>query len=317
MRVSALLDREGEFGMTPLVNLNRATLDALPLPALDGAGDKEVRGRVVVVAGSDEIPGAAILAAVSALRAGAGKLVIATHPSVAVQIGVAVPEARAIALHRSDTGGLAPAAASALRQAVQKADAVLIGPGLTDGDDVARLAHTVLGWCADAARRPHVVLDAAAMAAALDRDASLPVLLTPHAGEMAHLSGVDKQTVLDESERVARDAAQRWAAVVALKGAVTHIGAPDGRCWRHEAHNPGLAMSGSGDTLAGMMIGLAARGATLEQAAAWAVVLHAQAGASLLARHGGIGFLARELPDQIPRLLGARDNDPPGGSPHG
>ena len=91
--------------------------------------------------------------------------------------------------------------------------------------------------------------------------------------------------------------------MVALKGARTLITTPDGARWQHEGGNVGLAISGSGDTLAGIIAGLAARGATLAQAACWGVALHARAGELLAERFGMLGYLARELPDEIPALM--------------
>jgi ADP-dependent NAD(P)H-hydrate dehydratase len=90
--------------------------------------------------------------------------------------------------------------------------------------------------------------------------------------------------------------------VVALKGPVTFIATPQGQMWQHEGGNCGLGTSGSGDTLAGAIGGLAARGASLEQACAWGVAIHAMAGERLSAELGPVGFLARELP---PRMLAA------------
>ncbi len=97
----------------------------------------------------------------------------------------------------------------------------------------------------------------------------------------------------------------RWNAVVALKGAITHIATPDGRMWRHEGGNLGLAISGSGDALSGLIVGLASRGASLEQAAAWGVTLHARAGQQLAARFGTLGYLAREIAAEVPTLMDA------------
>jgi ADP-dependent NAD(P)H-hydrate dehydratase len=93
--------------------------------------------------------------------------------------------------------------------------------------------------------------------------------------------------------------------VIALKGAITHIAAPDARVWRHQGGNSGLATSGSGDVLAGLIAGLVARGATLEQAAAWGVALHARAGERLAQRLGPLGYLARELPTEVPSIMGS------------
>ena len=130
-----------------------------------------------------------------------------------------------------------------------------------------------------------------------------PVLLTPHAGEMAHTTGAAKEDIVADPHQAARRAAQRWNAVVALKGALTVIAAPGGTLWQQHGGNVGLAISGSGDTLAGIIAGLAARGASLEQAAIWGVALHAAAGDQLAMRFGTLGYLAREIPAEIPALL--------------
>ena len=101
----------------------------------------------------------------------------------------------------------------------------------------------------------------------------------------------------------ARDAAQRWRVVVVLKGAITCIAAPDGETWRHEGGNAGLGTSGSGDVLAGLIGGFAARGASLTQAAAWGVRVHARAGERIAQRAGTIGYLPRELLLEVPAIL--------------
>jgi NAD(P)H-hydrate repair Nnr-like enzyme with NAD(P)H-hydrate dehydratase domain len=138
-----------------------------------------------------------------------------------------------------------------------------------------------------------------------------PVLITPHAGEMAHLSGGQKDDISAEPLRAAREAGRRWNAVVALKGPQTVIVKPGGGAWLHEGGNAGLATSGSGDTLAGAIAGLAARGASLEQACAWGVVLHARAGEQLAQRLGPLGYLARELPLEMLAVLRGLEASPP------
>jgi len=273
--------------------LDAAALAAWPLPALHDEADKEVRGQVVVIAGSREIPGAALLAGTAALRAGAGKLVIATGESFAPALGLAMPEARVIGLPETPAGGLDPRGAELLKKNCERAAAVLIGPGMLDAEATHRLTAALLPSLAG---RP-VVLDALAMGAvSLCGRFGEPVLLTPHAGEMASLTGAAKQHILEDPGTAAMQAARRWNAVVAVKGARTVIANPQGRAWLHEGGNCGLATSGSGDTLAGFIAGLAARGAILEQACAWGVAAHAQAGERLAARLGPVGYLARELP---------------------
>lgn len=280
--------------------LDAQVLRAWPLPALDGEGDKETRGQILVIAGSHEIPGAAILAATAALRAGAGKLVIATSAATALHTAFAMPEARVIALPETAAGGFDTQCAGLLAPVLETADAVLIGPGMLDDAATQRLVAELLPLLAG---RP-VLLDALAMNLLRGSEPlETPVLLTPHAGEMAHLTGASKEDILARPRQAVLEAARRWNCVVALKGATTWIATPQGRLWRHEEANCGLATSGSGDVLAGAMAGLAARGAPLDQAAAWGVVLHAHAGAQLAARHGDVGFLARELPGEIPAAL--------------
>jgi len=129
------------------------------------------------------------------------------------------------------------------------------------------------------------------------------LLLTPHAGELAHLTGIDKTKILADPQHAATDAAHQWHAVVALKGKVTHIAAPEGRMWRHRGGNVGLATSGSGDVLSGLIAGLLARGASVEQAAVWGVALHARAGDRLAARTGNLGYLAREIAAEVPAVM--------------
>ncbi|RSZ57471.1 NAD(P)H-hydrate dehydratase [Massilia atriviolacea] len=293
---------------THMITIDSAALRAWPLPMPPAEGDKERRGHVLVLGGSCEMPGAVILAATAALRAGAGKLTIATGASVAQLVALAMPEARVIGLRETAEGGFEREALATLDPLARKIDAVLIGPGMQDEAATAALVRALLPRLAGIG----VVLDANAMGIVANPDQggdaapfrfAEPVILTPHAGEMAHLSGMPKEDILADPDSAARTAAQAWNAVVALKGARTVISAPEGGPWQHEGGNVGLAISGSGDTLAGIIAGLAARGATLAQATCWGVALHAQAGERLALRFGALGYLAREIPAEIPALM--------------
>ena len=280
--------------------LDRLALRNWPLPPADDASDKEDRGQVLIVAGSREIPGAAILAATAALRAGAGKLAIATVQSVALGLALVMPEARVIALPETPAGGLLPSGASLLEECAARSSAVLIGPGLLDGASSCEFVLALLQYL----KGVPVILDALAMDVLLRKPRfDEPVLLTPHVGEMAHLTGSSKDSIVADAPDAAREMASRSNAVVALKGATTFIVSPQGNSWCHVSATPGLGTSGSGDVLAGVMTGFAARGASLEQAAAWGVVVHALAGKRLADRHGRLGFLARELLMEIPSVM--------------
>lgn len=304
----------------PQRSLDEAALRAWPLPAIAERSSKNDRGRVLVVAGSPQMPGAALLAATAALRAGAGKLAIATSASTAPLVAMAMPEARVIAWPETPDGGPAPGSAAMLKDTVSRSDVVLVGPGMQDDDAVAAMVADLVRHHPDPSRLS-LVLDAAAMGAAeavchwlspaaedsehvYSGKAPGPrLLLTPHWGEMAHLNRCSVDDLHRDLAATAAVAAQRWNAVVALKGPPTHIAAPDRPVWFHDTRTPGLGTSGSGDTLAGMVTGLIARGAGLEQAAVWGVFLHARAGELLAERIGPLGFLAREIPGEVPGLL--------------
>ena len=129
------------------------------------------------------------------------------------------------------------------------------------------------------------------------------VVITPHSGEMATLLSIPRRAVIADLLGSAREAASLLQVVVALKGAMTCIVSPQGEAWFFDEGNVGLATSGSGDTLAGIIVGLLARGATPLQAAIWGVYLHGEAGNRLSLIHGHVGFLARELLDAIPRIM--------------
>ncbi len=307
MRKSKAIDRSSDPG---IIGIDDAVLRGWPLPQPGGDGDKEDRGMVLVVGGSREIPGAVVLAATAALRAGAGKVTIATAASIAQSVAFAVPESRVIALTETRQGGVAARAARPLDELADRAKAVLIGPGLRDhdGGTTCGLTEALIEKFSESG----IVLDAAAMRIARTSRGKAPrfarpVALTPHAGEMAMLSGAGKEDIEKRPQVAALAAARAWNALVVLKGAITHIAAPDGRLWRHEGGNIGLATSGSGDVLAGIIAGLLARGAPLEQASAWGVALHARAGVRLAERLGPLGYLARELPGEVPAVMAALD----------
>jgi ADP-dependent NAD(P)H-hydrate dehydratase len=271
--------------------LDRALLNTMSLPVV-GDGGKDERGRVLVIGGGLEMAGAVLLAGTAALRAGAGKLQIATSASVVSALTVAVPEARVFALPETKEGRPSPDAAKAIADHLAGCGAILIGPGMMH--DSEGLAAEVLKMIND---QP-LVLDAGAMPAVRDaprRPRSGGRVLTPHAGEMARLLDLDKSDVEADPLAAARLASERFDAVVVMKGASSHVVGPDGRAIRYEGGGPGLGTSGSGDVLAGLIAGLLARGTGPIEAAAWGVWLHGQAGKRLARRIGPLGFLAREI----------------------
>ncbi|WP_250007707.1 NAD(P)H-hydrate dehydratase [Actinoplanes sp. M2I2] len=256
-----------------------------PLP--DPEGSKEARGTVLVVGGSRFTPGAVLLAGEAALRAGAGRLQLAVAEETAVQLSIAVPEAKVVGLGQADQ----------LRSLAEGADVIALGPGLDDIGHTTELMRDVLGA---AGPDTGVVLDAYALGA-LSKDAGLlrqrRAVLTPNVVEAQHLLGRDPG---DDLAAAAAELAERYGAVVSLYG---HIATPDGRAWVEESGDAGLGTSGSGDARAGIVAGLLARGADPAQAACWGAYVHAVSGQRLTAWHGRTGFLARELVDEVARTI--------------
>ena len=270
-----------------------------------GETDKDKRGRVLCVGGSAEVPGGILLAALGAMRAGAGKLQVATVASRAEGLSITLPEARVIALDEAD-GDIATSARSRIAELAAHCDAAVVGPGMMTGASAESAALAVLGI--EDGDGPSIVLDAAAicdlrLAARLCQRCAGRLVLTPHAGEMAQLMDADAEDVSADPDRYARQAAEELGAVVAMKGGVTHVASPDGGLWRFEGGCIGLATSGSGDVLAGVIGGLLARGADPVTATLWGVHLHGHAGQRLSRRHGPVGRLARELPGEVPALM--------------
>ena len=290
--------------MTAADTLDRALLGRFPLPDHPEDSSKEDRGRLLVVAGSRELPGAALLAGIAALRAGAGKLQIATARSVAVQLGVAIPEARVVGHAETEEGCVAPGAIGRIVALAEHAAAVTIGCGLQSGAPLESLLDALL----DCGANVPLVLDAAVLGCLAARARTLRAwrggaVILPHAGEMAGLLGCARAEVEADPEAAARRAAAMLGVVSVVKGPHSFVVAPDGRAYRFEGGGVGLATSGSGDALAGIVGGLCARGADVLTAALWGVYIHGEAGRRLTDRVGRVGFLAREILDEVPAIV--------------
>ena len=283
--------------------LNRKELAGHSLPPIED-GDKDRHGQVLIVAGSRDVPGAALLAAHGAMRSGAGKLQIACPDVIAIPLGVAMPEAMVVGHRTTRDGGIAKSAIASLSELAGKADAIVAGPGLEANNAAARLGRKLLEL-----GKP-MAIDAALLHVLPDcvdevRDAAVPPILLPHSGEMASLLGCSPGEVEADPLGAGRRCATRYRALVLVKGPRSHVVAPDGRCWRYEGGGPGLGVSGSGDVLAGVVGGLLARGAEPLSALLWGVWLHGEAGRALSEKVAPLGFLAREIPGEIPALLPA------------
>jgi hydroxyethylthiazole kinase-like uncharacterized protein yjeF len=281
--------------------LDQTALDQHTLPPVVD-GDKETKGRILVLAGSRDVPGAALLAATAAMRAGAGKLRIATVESAAMPLAVAMPEAMVFGLPQADDGGFAGGAVEEVRKLATEVDAVIAGPGVKRSDTCKRLADVLLE--SDAALALDVAL-LETLEPLHERELgrrTVPVLL-PNAKELASLLDCEPDHVDEDPVGCGLRAAQLYRSIVLVKGVTSHVVTRDGTCWIYDGGSPGLGVSGSGDVLAGIVGGLLARGAEPLNALLWAVWLHGEAGSRLAEKIGPIGFLAREIAGEIPALL--------------
>jgi hydroxyethylthiazole kinase-like uncharacterized protein yjeF len=264
-----------------------AVLRDWPLPLPDEG--KESRGQVLAVGGSRGTPGALLLAGEAALRAGAGK----------VTLGVAIPEALVLGLAETPEGHLAASAADELSHHVEAADVLLAGTGMVD----AEAAVALLGPLLEGASTT-VVLDALGSALLAEAPEAVHALdgrcvLSVNPSELEHTAG----GASGDPGKQARLVAERSRVVVLCGGTEKLVVTPEGRSWVVREGGPGLGISGSGDVQAGIVAGLLARGADAAQAAVWGAHLHARAGQRLGASVGTLGYLARELPGEVPRVL--------------
>jgi hydroxyethylthiazole kinase-like uncharacterized protein yjeF len=267
-----------------------------------GAG-KNARGQLLVVGGTTATPGAVLLAGEGGLRAGAGKLVLASVESVVSALGVAVPEASVTALPETGSGCISPDAAELVTRRANEADLLLVGPGFSDPEDSVALLAAALPEV-----QTSTVVDAVASAYLTEHPEGLHHLdgravLTVNPTELARTARVDDDDVAKDPLRHTLDLARQLRLVVVCGGTHKHIATPDGRSWVVEGGGPGLGISGSGDVQAGIVSGLFARGAEPAQAAVFGAYLHARAGERLAASVGALGYLAREVPGQVPRIL--------------
>ncbi len=286
--------------MAEPVTVTPATLRDWPLPA--PGSDKEARGQLLVLGGTESTGGAILLAGEAGLRAGAGKLAMLTVHATAGALGLAVPEAQVLGLD-SEAGNVAPSAADVVVDQAQSVDVLLVGPGFSDPDASVALLERVLPRL-----RCPLVVDALASAYLTEKPEGLHHLdgravVTMNPNELALTAGLDAEEVGRDPLAAARAVAERSRVVVVCGGTSKHVVTPSGDSWVVEGGGPGLGVSGSGDVHAGIVAGLLSRGAEPSQAALWGAYLHARSGERLAAAVGQVGFLARERPPQVPAVL--------------
>jgi NAD(P)H-hydrate epimerase len=277
------------------------------LPPRSPRAHKGTFGRVLVVAGSLDYAGAAVLAGLGAARAGAGLVTLATPESVGLRLLGSVPELTSVLLAEEAPGLIAPGGWRRVSAEARRYDALVVGPGL--GRQPSTLRRT-RGFLSEV-ERPTVVdadgLNALAESDRWWRNLRAPMVLTPHPGEFARLWGSGLSVPPDDDEeraRLAREAAIRWGKVLVLKGARSVIATPDGDVLRSDVQTAALATAGSGDVLAGAIGAFLAAGCDPLAAAGCGVAVHGAAGLLAEDRIGTAGVLARDLAALLPVAIG-------------
>jgi hydroxyethylthiazole kinase-like uncharacterized protein yjeF len=268
-----------------------------------GAGStKFSEGAVLVAGGSRGLTGAPSLAGEAAARAGAGYVTACVPGSLSLVFEIRLLEAMTRALPDAD-GVLGPDAIEPLLEACERADALVLGPGLGKAEGTGELARAV----AARADLP-LLLDADGLNAHAGRLHELaqrdaPTVLTPHAGELARLLQTDSKAVEAARLHHARAAAAASRAVVVLKGDDTIVAEPGGRAAVNPGATPGLATAGTGDVLSGVTGAMLAKGLDPFTAACAAVWLHSDAGARAAVERGSDGMIARDVIEALPDAL--------------
>jgi ADP-dependent NAD(P)H-hydrate dehydratase len=278
--------------------------ECLQLPSLPrraAASNKGAFGRVLVIAGSRGMSGAAVLCGSAALRGGAGLVRVASPQAVRSEVAVGNPCYMTAPVPEDDAGQVGRIAIPELLAMSEASDVVALGPGLGRGQEVTDVVTALLA----AVDRP-LVLDADGLNAigqnhsALKSDA--PRILTPHPGEFARLTGQDVKTVQANRRDLAEQYAKANGVVLVLKGQGTIV--TDGQqIYQNTTGNPGMATGGAGDVLTGLIAALLGQGLEPFAAAQLGVYIHGRAGDMVAQELGEAGMIASDLLGRLPRAL--------------
>jgi NAD(P)H-hydrate epimerase len=260
-------------------------------------------GHLLVVAGSTGKTGAAAMTATSALRVGGGLVTLALPASLNMIAEAQVLEAMTYPLADDATGRLKAAAFDQIKGLGADKRALALGPGLGTTSDTVELVKKIVQWSPlpmviDADGLNCIATDPQIMAKSRGT-----LILTPHPGEMARLTGLSTAQVQADRIGCARDLAHRSGALVVLKGAATVIALPDGHVFINTSGNAGMASGGMGDVLTGVIGGLLSQGYPPRAAACLGTYLHGAAADLLNASVGPYGYLAGELMPMLPRAI--------------
>ena len=291
------------------VNWTTATQAAQWMPSRPPSSHKGSYGRVLVVAGSTGMTGAAALTSEAALRAGAGLVTLATPKHLNPILEGLLPEVMTLPLPETDAGSLAASAtASILEFAVKTKSILAIGPGLSQHPETVSFVHQLIRENREQELDLRMVIDADGLNALAHVRETLSLLnsdavLTPHPGEMARLTSISVPVLEKDRISTAQQFASKYGVTLVFKGAPTVTSTPNGNLWINSTGNPGMATGGMGDVLTGIIAGLMAQGIPSESAAALGVYLHGLAGDITAERLGMHGLTASDVLKTVPQAI--------------
>ncbi|MGE4093809.1 MAG: NAD(P)H-hydrate dehydratase [Candidatus Binatia bacterium] len=288
--------------VNPQTMLSSPAAVGLHIPERQLTSHKGDFGHLLVLAGARGKSGAALLSGEAALRTGTGLVTLAGPASLNSIFSSVLIEAMTIPMPEREDGSLA-LEEGALTEALRGKSAVAFGPGVgvsTDTIGITRwlLLNSTVPLVLDADGLNCLATDLSVL-----RKARVPVILTPHPGEMARLLNVNNADVQRQRLQLARRFAQEHQCYVVLKGARTVIAGPGGQAWINPTGNPGMASGGMGDVLTGIISGLRAQGVAAEAACQLGVYLHGYVGDLAAQDQGEAGILARDLTERLPAGL--------------
>jgi NAD(P)H-hydrate epimerase len=288
------------------VGLNQVEFFDLSFPVLEDDAHKYTSGKLFILAGSPGMTGAASLAASAALRTGVGLVNIGIPQSLNSVLEIKITEGLTVPLAETIEGMVSTDALPGIKDRIQWADAVVIGPGCGRGEETLEALRASIQFCLES-NTPTLVDADALFALSGDPDLctklSFGFLLTPHHGEFLRLTSFSKEQIMTEPWECLATYVKDKNCVVNLKGAPSMVGTPDGQIYINPTGNAGLAKGGSGDVLAGIIGGLMARGLDPDEAAITGNYIHGEAADLLLSSYGVVSVLPSDLLDVLPELL--------------
>jgi hydroxyethylthiazole kinase-like uncharacterized protein yjeF len=260
-------------------------------------------GKLLILAGSQGMTGAASLSSLSAIRSGAGLVTLGIPKSLNEIMEVKLTEVMTKPLPETKNRSFSLNALDKALEFASKCDAIAIGPGISADKETQEFTRKFIVNC-----DIPIVIDADGLNAIAEdvevlKKAGGPVVITPHPGEMARLLSTTTTQVQRDRLNIAKSASEKLMCTVLLKGARTLIATPDGKLWINPTGNPGMSTGGSGDVLTGMISAFLARGMSCENAAVAGAYIHGMAGDLAAYEKGETSMIASDIIDFIPKAF--------------